>query len=39
MSISHDGKYLITSSHDKSLRIWEKTLEPLVLQDEIETVV
>jgi len=37
MCVSHDGKYLVTASHDKSLRLWEKTNEPLVLEDERET--
>lgn len=37
MSVSNDGKYVLTASHDKSLRLWEKTREPLVLEDERET--
>jgi len=36
MSVSHDGKYVITGSHDKSMRLWEKTNEPLILEDERE---
>lgn len=36
MAISHDGKYVVTGSHDKSMRVWEKTNEPLVLEDERE---
>lgn len=36
MAVSHDGKYVVTGSHDKSMRIWEKTNEPLVLEDERE---
>jgi WD40 repeat protein len=38
MVVSNDGKYVLTSSHDKSMRLWEKTSEPLVLEDERETV-
>ena len=36
MCVSQDGKYLVTASHDKSMRLWEKTNEPLVLEDERE---
>lgn len=39
LGISHDGKFVLTASHDKSLRLWEKTSEPLVLEDERETVI
>jgi U3 small nucleolar RNA-associated protein 12 len=28
---------VISSGHDKTLRLWEKTHEPLVLEDERET--
>lgn len=38
MGISNDGKFVVTGSHDKSMRLWEKTNEPLVLEDERETV-
>ena len=38
MGVSNDGKYVLTASHDKSLRLWEKTNEPLILEDERETV-
>jgi U3 small nucleolar RNA-associated protein 12 len=38
MGISNDGKFVITGSHDKSMRLWEKTNEPLILEDERETV-
>ena len=37
MAISPNGRYLISSGHDKTLRLWEKTHEPLVLEDERET--
>ena len=30
------GKHVISSGHDKTLRLWEKTQEPLVLDDERE---
>merc|ERR1712038_1823905 len=36
LSISPNGKYVVTSGHDKTLRLWEKTQEPLVLEDERE---
>jgi hypothetical protein len=38
MGVTQDGKYVLTASHDKSMRLWEKTNEPLVLDDERETV-
>jgi U3 small nucleolar RNA-associated protein 12 len=37
LAVSSDGRYTLTSSHDKSIRLWEKTNEPLVLEDERET--
>jgi U3 small nucleolar RNA-associated protein 12 len=37
MAVSHDGKFVVTGSHDKSMRLWEKTNEPLVIEDERET--
>ncbi len=37
MAVSSDGRYTLTGSHDKSIRLWEKTNEPLVLEDERET--
>ena len=30
------GKHVISSGHDKTLRLWDKTQEPLVLDDERE---
>lgn len=36
LAVSHDGKYVLTGSHDKSIRLWERTYEPLVLEDERE---
>ena len=38
MGISNDGKFVVTGSHDKTMRLWEKTNEPLILEDERETV-
>lgn len=34
--MSPNGKHVVTSGHDKTLRLWEKTQEPLVLDDERE---
>ncbi|XP_054714076.1 WD repeat-containing protein 3-like [Uloborus diversus] len=36
MAVSPDGKRIVTSSRDKSIRLWEKTAEPLVLEEEQE---
>lgn len=36
LSVSPNGKHVVTSGHDKTLRLWEKTQEPLVLDDERE---
>jgi U3 small nucleolar RNA-associated protein 12 len=36
LAVSFDGKFVVTGSHDKSLRLWERTYEPLVLEDERE---
>ena len=38
MGISNDGKFVVTGSQDKTMRLWEKTNEPLILEDERETV-
>ena len=38
MCVSNDGKYVVTASHDKTMRLWEKTNEILVLDDERENV-
>ncbi len=37
MSISPNGKWLTTCGHDKTIRLWERTEEVLVLEDERET--
>ena len=36
LSVSPSGNYVVSSSHDKSLRLWEKTQEPLILEEEQE---
>lgn len=36
MAVSNRGEFVITGSHDKSLRVWEKTDEPLFLEEERE---
>ncbi|WRT69934.1 uncharacterized protein IL334_006925 [Kwoniella shivajii] len=36
LATSHNGQFVVTGSHDKSIRIWEKTEEPLFLEEERE---
>ncbi|KIR53961.1 U3 small nucleolar RNA-associated protein 12 [Cryptococcus gattii Ru294] len=36
LSTSQSGQFVVTGSHDKSIRIWEKTDEPLFLEEERE---
>lgn len=36
MAVSNRGNFVVTGSHDKSIRIWEKTDEPLFLEEERE---
>ncbi|KAE8150303.1 hypothetical protein BDV25DRAFT_172250 [Aspergillus avenaceus] len=36
LTISHTGEFIVTASHDKSIRIWEQTDEPLFLEEERE---
>jgi U3 small nucleolar RNA-associated protein 12 len=38
MAVSPSGNFVLTGSHDRSLRIWEKTSEPLNLEEEKEMV-
>lgn len=37
LAVSEDGKFVATAGHDRSIRLWERTSEPLVLEDERET--
>jgi len=36
LTISSNGKYVVSASADKSLRLWERTQEPLILEEEQE---
>jgi U3 small nucleolar RNA-associated protein 12 len=36
LAVSNRGEFVITGSHDKSIRVWEKTDEPLFLEEERE---
>ena len=36
LATSNRGTFVVTGSHDKSIRIWEKTDEPLFLEEERE---
>lgn len=38
MALSPNGDYVVSASHDKSLRLWERTREPLILEEEREMV-
>lgn len=38
MALSPSGDYVVSSSHDKSLRLWERTREVLILEEEREMV-
>lgn len=29
LALSHQGKFVVTGSHDKSIRVWEKLDEPV----------
>jgi len=31
LALSHHGKFVVTGSHDKSIRVWEKLDEPVWL--------
>jgi U3 small nucleolar RNA-associated protein 12 len=36
MAIAHSGEFLVSASHDKSIRIWQQTDEQLFLEEERE---
>ncbi|PSN63464.1 WD40 repeat-like protein [Corynespora cassiicola Philippines] len=36
MTVSKTGDFVVTASHDKSIRIWNKTDEPIFLEEERE---
>lgn len=36
LAMSHSGEFIVTASHDKSIRIWQQTDEPLFLEEERE---
>lgn len=36
LTISRSGEFIVSASHDKSIRIWEQTDEPLFLEEERE---
>ncbi|KAH9843888.1 WD-repeat-containing protein [Rhodofomes roseus] len=36
LAVSNTGKFVVTGSHDKSIRVWEKLDEPLFLEEEHE---
>ncbi|CAL1701388.1 unnamed protein product [Somion occarium] len=36
LAVSNAGKFVVTGSHDKSIRVWEKLDEPLFLEEERE---
>lgn len=36
LAISHSGEIIVSASHDKSIRIWQQTDEPLFLEEERE---
>jgi U3 small nucleolar RNA-associated protein 12 len=31
LALSHHGNFVVTGSHDKSIRVWEKLEEPVSL--------
>lgn len=37
MAVGKYGNYVVTASHDKSIRIWEKTDDQFVLEEERES--
>ncbi|KAK7913686.1 hypothetical protein WMY93_013897 [Mugilogobius chulae] len=36
LTISPNGDHIVSTSHDKSLRLWERTREPIILEEERE---
>ena len=36
LEVAHTGKFLVSASHDKSIRLWEQTDEQLFLEEERE---
>ncbi|KAL5364412.1 hypothetical protein BJX96DRAFT_168251 [Aspergillus floccosus] len=36
LAISHNGEFVVSASHDKSIRTWQQTDEPLFLEEERE---
>ncbi|KAJ5819911.1 hypothetical protein N7474_005502 [Penicillium riverlandense] len=36
LAMSHSGEFIVSASHDKSIRIWQQTDEPLFLEEERE---
>ncbi|CAM4767347.1 unnamed protein product [Rotaria magnacalcarata] len=39
MSITNNGMHIVTAAHDRSIRLWERTEEPLILDEEKEQVI
>ena len=38
MSITTNGMHIATAAHDRTIRLWERTEEPLILEEEKEQV-
>ena len=38
LAVSTSGNVVATAAHDKSIRLWQKTHEPLILEEEREMV-
>lgn len=36
LAMSHSGDFIVSASHDKSIRVWQQTDEPLFLEEERE---